>query len=73
MYEKGEHQFAQETQRQKYIRQNKLPLNFFFIFFFFIVTFTTFSNIFLRAKILHKTSKPFIFFEISRSFGGAIL
>ena len=43
--------------------------------FSLIVTFTTFSNIFLRARILHKISDPFIleFFELSKSFDGAIL
>ena len=37
--------------------------------------FLTFSNTFLLARILHKISELFIleFFELSTSFGGAIL
>ena len=52
-----------------------LIVTFNFLFIFMRVTFTAFSNSFLRATILQKISEAFLqkFFELSRRFGGAIL
>ena len=43
---------------------------FFLLLFTLSVAFTTFSNIYLHARILHKISEPFIpeFFELFRNF-----
>ena len=56
--------------------QEALSINVIVAFNFFSLTvnFTTFSNIFLWARIHHKISEPFIWeFELYKSFGDAIL
>ena len=74
MLEKVKHLFTQKTQRQ-----NKLPLSLLSLLlqilltscsFSLIVSFTTFSNSFFHARMLHKKSLPFTsgFSELSRSF-----
>ena len=51
-----------------------ITFNFLFILFNFLFTFTTFSNIYLRARILHKTSEPLMarFFELPIGFDGRL-
>ena len=84
MHEKVEHLFAQKTKRQnklpfpllslllQILFNVRYSLHLFSCSFSFNITFTTFSNNYLRAKIFHKISETFIseIFELSRSFGG---
>ena len=51
-----------------------ITFNFLFILFNFLFTFTTFSNIYLRARILHKKSEPLMarFFELPIGFDGRL-